>query len=90
MKIFCISEDEDISLGLRLSGIEYAILKEENEILDKIDELIKNKEYGIIILTDKIYKMIYDKVEELEKKINIPLFIKIPEIGDEKNEWYKK
>ncbi len=86
MKIFCISEDEDISLGLRLSGIEYAILKEENEILDKIDELIKNKEYGIIILTDKIYKMIYDKVEELEKKINIPLFIKIPEIGDEKNE----
>lgn len=86
MKIFCISEDEDIALGLRLSGIEYAILKEENEILDKIDELIKNKEYGIIILTDKIYKMIYDKVEELEKKINIPLFIKIPEIGDEKNE----
>ena len=86
MKIFCISEDEDISLGLRLSGIEYAILKEENEILDKIDELIKNKEYGIIILTDKIYKMIYDKVEELEKKINIPLFIKIPEVGDEKNE----
>ena len=58
MKIFCISEDEDISLGLRLSGIEYAILKEENEILDKIDELIKNKEYGIIILTDKIYKKI--------------------------------
>ena len=68
MKIFCISEDEDISLGLRLSGIEYAILKEENEILDKIDELIKNKEYGLIILTDKIYKMIYDKVEEKENK----------------------
>lgn len=83
MKMFCISESLDISLGLRLSGIEYAVLEEKDKVLAKINELIKNKDYGIIILTDKIYKLVSDEVEELEDKINIPLFIKIPEIGDE-------
>ena len=81
--MFCISESLDISLGLRLSGIEYAVLEEKDKVLAKINELIKNKDYGIIILTDKIYKLVSDEVEELEDKINIPLFIKIPEIGDE-------
>lgn len=90
MKIFCISEDLDISLGLRLSGIEYAVLKEKNEVLKKINELVKNKDYGIIILTDKIYKLVSDEVEKLKNEINIPLFIEIPEIGDENNGSNKK
>ncbi len=85
MKMFCISESLDISLGLRLSGIEYAVLKEKNKVLDKISELIENKDYGIIILTDKIYKLVSDEVKRLEEERNIPLFIKIPEVGDEVN-----
>lgn len=90
MKMFCISESLDISLGLRLSGIEYDVLKDKNKILEKINELLENKDYGIIILTEKIYEMISDEVKKLEKERNIPLFIKIPEIGDEVNERYKK
>ena len=90
MKIFCISEDLDISLGLRLSGIEYAVLKKKNKILKKIKKKKKNKDYGIIILTDKIYKLVSDEVEKLKNEINIPLFIEIPEIGDENNGSNKK
>lgn len=85
MKMFCISENLDVSLGLRLSGIEYAVLTNKDEVLDKISKLLKNKDYGIIILTDKIYKLVSNEVKELEKERNIPLFIKIPEIGDEVN-----
>ena len=85
MKMFCISDTLDISLGLRLSGIEYVILEKRDEVLEKLDELLKDKDYGIIILTDEIYKLVSDKIEILEKERNIPLFIKIPEIGDEKN-----
>ena len=86
MKMFCISDTLDISLGLRLSGIEYVILEKRDEVLEKLDELLKDKDYGIIILTDEIYKLVSDKIEILEKKKNIPLYIKIPEIEDKKNE----
>ena len=33
MKMFCISDTLDISLGLRLSGIEYVILEKRDEVL---------------------------------------------------------
>lgn len=41
MKMFCISDDLDIAVGLKLTGIKSVILDEKSKIDEKIDEIVK-------------------------------------------------
>ena len=50
MKMFCISDDLDIAVGLKLTGIKSVILDEKSKIDEKIDEMTTN------ILQKKINK----------------------------------
>lgn len=78
MKIFCISDDQDISVGMKLSGIESITLKDKQEIEDKIEEISNKKDIGILAITQNIYKIAQDKIENMQKTKNLPLVVKIP------------
>lgn len=79
MKIFCISDNIDVAVGLRLAGINFKIIEEKNLILKQIEELSKNNEYGILALTDNVYKKVEKEVLIIKEQINFPLIIKIPD-----------
>lgn len=78
MKIFCISDDQDIEVGMKLSGIEGITLKKQKEIENKIEEISNRKDIGILVITQNIYKNVKDKIEDVQKNKNLPLIVKIP------------
>ena len=63
MKLYCISDDVDTAVGLKLTGIKSVILK--------------NKEIGILIVTEKIYNLANEKLDYIKNNKNLPLIVKI-------------
>lgn len=78
MKLFCISDDQDISVGLRLSGIDGITLNNKKEIEEKIEETCNKKDIGILVVTQNIYQMAKDKIEDIQLNRSLPLIVKIP------------
>lgn len=79
MKSYVISENRDSYLGMKLAGIEGAYVREKDEIEKTFREVRKNKEIGIIFLTEKAYFMIEDLVMETKRKNLFPLVTVIPD-----------
>lgn len=65
--------------GLRLTGVEYVVLEEKEEILQKIEELVHEPNIGVLAVTDKVYELAKEVLEEIELKRKLPLILKIPD-----------
>lgn len=79
MKVFCISNDIETAVGLKLTGVNAEVIKDREEILAKINEIKKNEDIGVLILTDSVYKKVENEVEEIRDKKKLPLIVTIPE-----------
>jgi len=79
MKSYVISENRDSFLGMQLAGIEGIYLKSKEEIEGAFRDALKNKDIGIIFLTEKAYLMIEELVLESKKKYFSPLVTVIPD-----------
>ncbi len=79
MKAYLISDNIDTLVGMRLAGIEGVIAHSEEETASKIDEVISNKEIGIILITERLADKVSDKIQILKLKMTIPLIVEIPD-----------
>lgn len=79
MKAYLISDNIDTLVGMRLAGIEGVIVHSEEEILNKIDLAISDKEIGIILITERLADKVSDKIQKLKLKMTIPLIVEIPD-----------
>ena len=77
MKLYCISDDVDTAVGLKLTGIKSVILKNKEEIELEIEKVVKDKEIGILIVTEKIYYLANEKLDYIKNNKNLPLIVKI-------------
>ena len=73
MKIFCITDDQELEVGLKLAGCDAITLKETNEIEKKIDELIKNANIGVLVFNQGVYNKLKDKIDKIRVKNKLPL-----------------
>lgn len=73
MKIYCITENNDLEVGLKLAGCDGITLQEEDNIEEKIDEVVKNKEIGILVISKNIYNQAREKVDEIRVNKNCHL-----------------
>ena len=79
MKSFLISDNKDTLVAMRFAGVEGVILHEHDEVLSQISECVRNKEIGILILTEKIFDIVENEVMELKLKLRTPLIVEIPD-----------
>lgn len=79
MKSFVISENRDSWLGMKLAGIEGVYRKDKEGIAAAFKEAVKNKEIGIIFLTEKAHLMIEELVREEKHRVLFPLITVIPD-----------
>lgn len=82
MKAFCISDNTDTQIGLRLAGIESVVLHEKNEIIEKINALIADPTICIILLTTKVVHTCPEVISKYKLELKNTLLVEIPDRHD--------
>lgn len=78
MRMVCISRSNDIAIGLRLAGIQSFFIKNEDKIKEKIIELSKDENVGIINVTEEVYEIAKSELDKISNEQELPLVVKIP------------
>lgn len=79
MRSYLISDNVDTFVGMKMAGIDSIVLHKREEIIEKIEELKNNQEIGIIIITEKIGRLIPDEVSLIKLSKERPLLVEIPD-----------
>lgn len=75
MKIYSILDDIDTAVGLKLSGINSIILENKQNVDEKIDEVLKNEQIGILVVSRNIYTLGKEKLDNIIQKRKTPLIV---------------
>lgn len=78
MKMYLISDNVDTYTGLRLAGVEGAVVHEKEQLKEELDKVMADKEVGIVLLTEKFGRDYPDLVNQV-KLSKMPLFVEIPD-----------
>ena len=73
MKIFCIADTAEVEIGLKLAGCDGVYVVDKQEVDKKIDEVLENKEIGVLILTKKIYELSKERIDYIRLNKRFPL-----------------
>lgn len=79
MKIFLLSDNRDTLVGMRIAGINGVVTNDPKEAEKLLDELVKDKETGIILITEKLAMLVGGKVNMIKQKMVCPLIVEIPD-----------
>ncbi len=78
MKIVGITHNKELAVGFKMSGIEAEYLDKKEDILKSLEEIKKQKDVGILVITDTIYNMTKQEIEDIKKNAKLPLIVNIP------------
>ncbi len=79
MKMYLISDNIDTLTGMRLAGIEGIIVHEANEIKQQLDKVLADKEIGILLITEKLSKLVPDYIKDIKLNRSYPVIVDIPD-----------
>lgn len=79
MKAFLISDNVDTLVGMKISGIRGIVLHDKLEVINKLQEVKEDKEIGIIIITEKLAKLVPEEVNKMKLSKEGTLIIEIPD-----------
>lgn len=79
MKMYLISDNIDTYTGMRLAGIEGAVVHERAELKQELDKVLSDREIGIILLTEKFGKEFPEMIDDVKLNRKLPLIIEIPD-----------
>ena len=79
MKFFCISDNIDTQIGMRLAGIEGTVVHTVEEFSRAIDETCKNKEIAIVLISHKLMSLCPEKIYNIKLHCKYPLLVEIPD-----------
>ena len=78
MEVICISDNLEIAIGLRFSGINTIVINNREEINNYLETIIKENKIGIVVVTKKIYELCKEKIEQIRNNSKLPLIVNIP------------
>ena len=73
MKIYCIVDNLETEVGVKLAGGDGIILNDEAEIINKIDEVVENSSIGVLVVTKNIYDLAREKIDGIRLNKKLPL-----------------
>ncbi|MDR7857395.1 V-type ATP synthase subunit F [Tissierella sp.] len=79
MKSFLISHNQDTILGLRLAGIDGVLAESTEEVEFHFSKAVEDPDIGIIIITEKIFEEMKEKVLELKRIGSTQVITTIPD-----------
>ena len=79
MKMYLISDNVDTYTGMRLAGVEGVVVHERGELYEALQNVIKDKEVGIVLLTEKFGREFPEIIDDIKLKRKMPLLVEIPD-----------
>jgi V/A-type H+-transporting ATPase subunit F len=79
MKMYLISDNVDTLTGMRLAGIEGVVVHQEKEINEQLDRILKDKEVGVLLITEKIGDIVEARIVDIKLNYHMPLVVQIPD-----------
>ncbi len=76
MKIVGICKTIELAVGLKLGGIDCQVF-ENGDIMQKLNELKKIKDIGIIVIDEELYKNAEEELNDFRKNNKIPLIVRL-------------
>ena len=76
---YAIIGDEDSILGFGILGVTGKIAADAQEAQEAFQETLKDKDTGIIIITERVADMIRPIVDKYQFTISFPLVVEIPD-----------
>lgn len=77
--MFLISDNIDTQTGMRLAGIDGVVLHEEPEVREAMEKAIKSRDIAVILITEKLARLIPDYLTHVKLNVKSPLVVEIPD-----------
>lgn len=77
--MYLISDNIDTYTGMRLAGVEGVVVHSREELKKALDEVLADREIGIVLLTEKFGRDYPDLVNQIKLDYKTPLFVEIPD-----------
>jgi V/A-type H+-transporting ATPase subunit F len=71
--------DKQTSLLFGLVGVECRIVEDQNTALDEIKKIRKTKNFGLIVVTERVAEWARDLINQMRFSKELPLIIDIPD-----------
>ena len=79
MKMYLISDNIDTWTGMRLAGVDGAVVHERDELKRELDKVLADKSIGIILLTEKFGRDVPEIIDNVKLERKLPLIVEIPD-----------
>lgn len=79
MKFFCISDNVDTKIGMRLAGIEGEIVHSESDLINALKKACNDENIGIVLISQKLTTDFPNQINNIKQSRKIPLIVKIPD-----------
>ena len=66
-------------MGMRLAGIDGLVLHERDEVVSAIEEAVKDRDLGILLITEKLIALCPEVVYERKLGHKRPLIVEVPD-----------
>ena len=79
MKMYLISDNIDTCTGMRLAGIEGAVVHEKEKLKAELNRAMADKDIAVVVLTEKFGQEFPEVIAEARQGRSLPLLIEIPD-----------
>ena len=79
MKMYLISDNIDTCTGMRLAGIEGAVVHKKEELKAELSRAMADKDIAVVVLTEKFGQEFPEVIAEARQGRSLPLLIEIPD-----------
>lgn len=64
---------------MRLAGVNGVVVHEKNELKDALENVLANKEIGILLITEKLSGEFPDIINDVKLNRRLPLIVEVPD-----------
>lgn len=79
MRFYLISDNIDTQIGMRLAGIEGVVVHEPDETKEALLKACNLRDVGVVLVTEKLIKLIPETVYDIKLNRKSPLVVEIPD-----------
>jgi len=74
-----ISDNVDTRTGLRLVGVDGAVVHTRAELKEQLEKVTRDRDIGVVLIMEKLSRQFPDIINEIKLTMKTPLLVEIPD-----------